>query len=392
MPRVARNRTRPASILGLTSRRYWFGNNTPPAFSGSQYVGTTSCSDAVGRPVVDGPFTSQQVWRSKFTIDILAKTPIGPSFYHGEWVSWCPTGIGNAFSGMTSDLAPPGWMLDLVAGTNPSRPVLTIPTLLQNIKELPSMIRELGKTLQRPRDLASLRGIANTHLGIRFGWLPLLDDLVKIIGLQQHILKRTEEIYRLYYQQEGLRRRLSFGQNRTVTTTNNFWSLTSNCLGSTTITTTETRRQWGSIKWKPTSLPPFQSSDVDFHKLAHRIVAGITPEALAKGVWDVIPWTWLIGWFSNVGKYLWANSYTIPAVHSNGCYMSSTDRLIEVGPTTYQLTPQWSRHKDPAGYAYFTRKTRVIGGAASGSAFVPYIDTGRLSVLGSLFVQRFMRR
>lgn len=342
--------------------------------------------------MVDGPLVSQQVWRSNFTINVLAKTPIGPSFYHGEWVSWCPSNIGTTYSGMVQTAAPAGWMLDLVAGTNPSRPLLTMPTQVQNMTQLPSMIRELGKLLRRPVSSLAARDAANVHLGIQFGWAPLIDDLVKLVTLQQHILKRTEEIYKLYYQQEGLKRRLGFGDSRTVVTTQGLWSLTSNCQASTAVTVTEIRKQWGTIKWRPTALPPFQSSDVDFASLARRIVLGMTPEGLVKGLWDVMPWSWLIGWFTNVGKYLWANSYTIPAVHTNGCFMSSVDRLVEIGGTSYSLTPEFQRKTEPQGNAYFTRKTRVIGGAASGSAFVPYIDANRLAVVGSLFAQRFLSR
>lgn len=342
--------------------------------------------------MVDGPFISNQIWQTTISANLLARSKIGPSYFNGEWLSWCPNSIANTFNGMTQVPPGPGWMLDLVAGTNPSRPLLTIPTLYQNMRELPSMIRDLGRQLNSSRGRSDPAGVASTYLGIKFGWLPLMQDLVQLVTLQQAILRRIEELYKLYYQTEGLRRRLQFGRTTTSTTTTGLWNLTSNAQGQTKVTVTETLKQWGTIKWKPTALPPFQPSDIDFAGLARKLVLGISFEGLAKGLWDVIPWTWLIGWFTNVGKYLMAHSNTVPAVHANGCYMSSVDRLVEVGATTYTGNPEFQRRTDPQGYAYFTRKTRVIGGAVSASAYVPFMGADRLSVMGALFAQRFLRR
>lgn len=342
--------------------------------------------------MVDSPFDVTTTVFSNFTADYDCRIRyIGNNFYHGERTAWFPNSAWPLI--MTPTAAPTGWMASLVASTNPSRPVVTPFTLIQNLVELPRMILQLGRILGRPSSVMQAQGAASAYLGIKFGWLPLIDDLRKLLDLQRYTLIRAQELYRLYTSESGLRRRIRFGESNVATDVIHNWALLPSVNGITRISVVDKRVQWGTIRWHPTGLPPFSPNDLGWHNLARRLVTGMTPEGLVKGLWDVIPWTWMLAWFTNIGKYLLAHSNTVPAVHGTGCFMSSHERTMVVASTSYtNSSVEFAREDKPAGGGVLKRSTRIVSGATSPNASVPFIDADRLSVVGALFAQRFMRR
>lgn len=283
-----------------------------------------------------------------------------------------------------------GWMLDLVAGTNPSRPVVTPAEMLENLIQLPGQLRDLGRRLMRPRSNATPRGAAGGYLGAQFGWAPLIEDLTKLVNLGDYIAKRGRELDRLA--EGGMRRRLRF---RDETKQGSFYfeeSLTPTGSGSVIrwhYDVIVRRTTWGTIRWYPTGPIPYTSGDVNRFAGLRRIVLGLTREGLAYGAWKVIPWTWLIGWASNVGKFALANSNTVPAKHGNGNFMSQS--LVTYSPARVEVIGQASHDVYQSGAYMVARKTRTIGTTVLPGVNVPYLDTFRLSILGALATQRFWR-
>lgn len=300
-----------------------------------------------------------------------------------------PIGSLDTHEGKLTPLpAPSGWMLDLIAGTNPSRPVVTPPELIQNFVELPKLLRETFKYLSSPKKALPPKGMANAHLAVRFGWMPFIEDMMKLLDLQKYVMKRTKEVRQLYSGQ-GLRRRLKFG-NETKEYTGR-WSFpmegANNSLVAKTFTFVK-KQSWATIRWKPTSPIPFVPTDEEMNRRVTKIVLGLTPEGMAKGLWNVIPWTWLLGWFTNVGKALYAQSNTLPASWSKACFMSSSTATRIGGPVqpTRNTTINMVELK---GAVVYTRKIRLVGSSPVLPGFsMPFLDIGRLSVLGSLAVQR----
>jgi hypothetical protein len=284
--------------------------------------------------------------------------------------------------------APNGWYLRLVAATNPSRPVFTPPQMLQDLIEFPRLLRDTGRFLSDPRRYANLKGIADTYLAGRFGWAPLIEDLGKLIDLQSHILKRTKELERLY-SGRGLKRRVKFGNDTAVSKSLVTYPMDNFSKVVVTAHHKCERSNWGSIRWKPTSPPPFHPSDVRMHNYVRRIVFGLTPEGMAKGLWDVIPWTWLLGWFVNIGNYALAYSNTVPASHGSACHMSQVTLTTSAG--TFEAIGVKSQDLHHIGYSTYSRKTREVSGVMTPGFNMPFMDMSRLSVLGALVAQRLRR-
>jgi len=293
-----------------------------------------------------------------------------------------------AMVGMTTIPAPSGWMLDLVAGTNPSRPVVNIPELVEDLVSLPRAIRSLGNLLMDPKSKANPKGLSGEYLGVQFGWLPLIEDLTKLLNFQSYAIKRNKELHQLY-SGKGLRRRLKFADDTVVTAvTGN--SAVSTSLLSQACSLEIKRRQWATIHWWPTTLPPYHPDDIRWNLLATRLVLGATPEAMLNGIWKVIPWTWLLGWFTNFGKYTLANSWTVPAQHGSGCFMSEATASFSAAGVS--VTNVFSHSLSTKGTAKRVLKSRSVSSTVTAGANIPYLDMFRLSILSALFVQKFSGR
>lgn len=149
------------------------------------------------------------------------------------------------------------------------------------------------------------------------------------------------------------------------------------------------KEAWATIHWKPTTPPPFHPSDVELNRFCRKLVLGMTTEGLAKGTWDIIPWTWLVGWFTNIGKYALAYSNTVPASYSKACFMSKVTVTGIAGvPVATGLRTNTVRI---TGHSSFVRKTRTVSGALTPGFHMPFLDIWRLSVLSALAVQRVIR-
>lgn len=385
MARVARARS-----------RYWSQSGTVKDFYKGAQTGSftyaptklCTCADSKGRPVADSNFDSTQYSGEGLGLSGMLYKGATPYASYMKTYANYPVGVVFPIAKSTPLPAHSGWMLDLVAGTNPSRPTFTPPTMIQDLVQLPGLLRETGKLIRTPRSAMSAKQLANYYLAAQFGWAPLIEDVQKLLALQHHVIKTSQMLQKLYAK-GGLRRRLKFKDD------------TSQEVGTTNISTfvgggslyadwsmTIKRRTWGTIHWYPTTLPPYHHDDLRLNRLATRIVLGLTVEGMAKGLWDVLPWTWLLGWFTNVGKYLYSYSNTVPAQHGAGCFMSEVD--IQVA-----CTPRWDSQLSgkivPSGTFRRTRKTRIVSSWVTPGLNVPFIDTFRLSILSALFVQRMNR-
>jgi hypothetical protein len=383
--RVSRSRTRPSPYGGGTYIGYKNGNVVQSISPDrSSYIST--CNDSHGSPVVDSTFSSIQYAGSIPSFSGEVQPTLTTSVDRAVYSSFTPSAGPAVWTGMSPLGAPNGWMLDLVAGTNPSRPVVNIPELVEDLVDLPKAIRGLGNLILNPGNLLKPKGFAGEYLGVQFGWVPLIEDLTKLLDFQNYAIKRNKELNQLYSGQ-GLRRRLKFADDTTVTALVAQTSPPSLTTISLQSSVTVKREQWATIHWKPTSPPSYHPSDTDNNRLATKLVLGATPEAMANGLWKVIPWTWMIGWFTNLGQYTLAHSWTVPADHGSGCFMSQATGTWQAGGVS--ATNVKTSSLTSSGTATRTVKTRAVSSTVTAGVNMPYLDMFRLSILGALFVQKF---
>ena len=387
LTRTSRTRTK---VLPWPDGRYdehWNGvdqtelNSTFSAFCGG---GFDYCADSHGRPVVPSALTLIHADRSRY-VPVNGTVTSGAN--HATAKNYIPSYLRGTDVGSVSDPSFPGaasLMTTLLARSNPSRPDISPLDLLQDLKDIPKQLKDVGRLIKSPKRLLNSKEIANQYLGAKFGWLPLIKDVQDLLDIGKHIHRRNDELSRLYTS-NGLKRRLNLGE-WTATATSNKTIQSHLGLTINTVESIHTiRRCWGVVRWKPTISPRFYPSDAERLKQAKRISLGLTTEGLYQGAWDLLPWTWIVDWFTNVSEFAQTNSNTVPASPSERSVMTETFTEID-----YKVTGITSGYTGGSGVLLRHSKERYVG-AGSISVRLPYIGADRLSILGALFVQRFKR-
>lgn len=206
-----------------------------------------------------------------------------------------------------------GLELGITAGYGPemwdrAKPGKAGVNLLVSAKELLSdgLPTLPGRLLMR---LARLRSVGKEYLNVQFGWMPLLKDIRDMYETYTNLNRKLNQLQR----DNGrlIRRRRSKGVQKSST------SVVSNSAGvvysnpsilnytfgnsksSRTVTTTTTERIWfaGAFRY----YIPDVGTD-QWTKRATRALFGLNPSP--EVLWQALPWSWLIDWFSNIGHVM----------------------------------------------------------------------------------------
>lgn len=215
----------------------------------------------------------------------------------------------------------------------------------------------------------------------------MIDDIIKVLDLQKEVTKRTSELNRLYTG-KGLRRRLTLGSTTLEKASSSMIALSGANTGVNLRYTNICRKDvWATVRWKPLKPPPYHPQDSRYQHEVRKIVLGLTPEGLANGLWKVIPWTWLIGWFTNIGDYTLLYSNTVPATWTEACLMRRS--VVTILGISADPVNAKDCFIEPAGVALRTIRTRLVGGTVALPGInMPFLDMSRLSTLMALGVQR----
>lgn len=160
------------------------------------------------------------------------------------------------------------------------------------------------------RRLRNIRSVGGEYLNWNFGWAPLLSDIRKMYETYQSLNRQLDQIVR--DNGHGIRRRRSLG-NRTETTIKQSFtsSTTSGCWlpvvsgggysGPAThqqvVKTTE--RIWFAGRFRY-YIPDIGTDQ--WTRRATRALYGLNPSP--EAIWALLPWSWLIDWFTNVGDVI----------------------------------------------------------------------------------------
>lgn len=260
----------------------------------------------------------------------------------------------------------------VAAKTSPNRSIGSMPTMIGEMRDLPSLIQNSGHRL--------LKAVAAGWLSWRFAIKPMIGDLVKISKFTESVQKRFQLLERLS------RRKWVSGwvplerKESTVGPTN----VTIHSEGATVTGTrkiTYKRKAWASIRWKLLVQPPLDV--MSRYDLATRLVTGITCYGALETAWNLQPWSWLVDWFCNVSEWLQANNNTIPAIASGFCWMCT-----DSSEATYTISskPAWV-HLESMPTEGEVRKIRVIPGVSPlipPIPCLPALTAGQASILGAL--------
>lgn len=259
--------------------------------------------------------------------------------------------------------------------------------LAGGLKHLP------GRLLQR---LSSFKGLGSEYLNVVFGWLPFVKDLQEMYQLTHDIDSKLAKLRRNNNRSNKRERTLVDSLKVTSTETINngpfaYLYPTPVIIGGgrtvKTVTTTNRERIWfkGTFVY---SVPNIGT--LEWEKRARRYLfgGGLTP----VNAWKVIPWSWLIDWFSNASDVF--SNLSQNAVDNEVARHAYVMRTWQVKTETIVQTTYGGRSGSPSSYpagsgmAVLTEdrtiKSRVVatpyGFGLTPSALTPY----RAAILGAL--------
>jgi len=188
----------------------------------------------------------------------------------------------------------------------PGQPTGSVGQFLGESHEWPRMLRGLPRLLQGR--LRRFSDLGKRYLEVVFGWVPFVNDLLGMVETQRSLERNLAQLVR--DNGKGIRRegvlfetesqsstlKTGYGYNLPVTLTT--FHGPSSQERQTRVTTTKTKvwfsgrfRYWipdvGTVPWRRRAIRTLYGGD-------------LTP----KLVWDLVPWSWLIDWFTNVGDVI----------------------------------------------------------------------------------------
>lgn len=359
-----------ASSLGTLSHRYMQDatDGTPPPYSDKVCVQSLYWDETF-------PLNGQQDASGVF------------HYYTDFHNYWAPPGNGQSHCSAYPNFTASPDFNGVAARTNPSRPDLTPLTLWQDIVDLPKMIRDVGRTFGKRRGILSPRELANQTLAQQFGWIPLIKDVQDILSFGSKVEKRHRELSKLYAR-GWIGRTIQLKNEHYTEDSSSDLLYGSSGFGATPLELgwhkTTQAQQWGSSRWRLTVAAPHNPTDAEVLRQARRLASGLTPEGLAKGAWEILPWTWLTDWFTHTGSFVSAYSNTVPAELTSCCIMTKVETQ-----TQYFRKDGQKQVTGGDGTQFYTTFNRQVGYPSLSQVSLPNLSAHDLLILGSLFIQRF---
>lgn len=278
------------------------------------------------------------------------------------------------------------WKTKALANLNPNKPVVDLPVAIAELKDLPKMIKNIGDLLRLGRSGMAkdvVKTMAEGHLNWQFGWAPLINDLSDLLGITDAVNDRLDYLKKL---NEGtiVQRRLG-SLSHPSTADRILW--TNDGHGKLFYEFYQTTH-WKTEGWYTarvklnTPLPPTDRKQRD---LARNAVLGLNVSP--STAWNLVPWTWLVDWFTNTGDLVSLTQNAIPYKVSNLNVMARTEGRSTVVPT---WTAPGLTGNQGKGY-YIVKRRDVTANPKPWITFKPFIDGRQAGILGSLAVVKALR-
>lgn len=262
--------------------------------------------------------------------------------------------------------------------TNPGRSEVQLPVFIFELRELPRLAYLKGKSI--------LQKAASGNLSWQFGMRPLLSDLAKMIQFADSVNKRCQELTRLQ-SASGLKRRVTLYSDSKVVIKSTTTTLESvPCVISAKEHVTYTVKVWASIRWRPSPTYSFPMDRASQQRKARQSLLSLRSGQITQNLWEAVPWSWLIDYFSNVGDFLVAIDNQVAHVAGKVNVMTTKTSRREYVVTS---KPNWVELSPSTPAATKTQKLRTVNSPIPGiSIRLPMLSLRQLSILGSLSILR----
>lgn len=268
---------------------------------------------------------------------------------------------------------------------NISAPVVDVTLFIFELREFPSMLRDLGRYLKRELTASDVPG---SFLSYKFGWAPLISDLRSLFDLSKSIHHRLRFLRDLkrgknsrggkFFHDESTwlnRSQSAFGLNIEYYRTDGlhaWWTSSIQVQDPTAID----------------DLIALYRSDLysDGYKLLRRLTG--TDTVSITTIWNALPWSWLIDYFISIGDFLELNSGLLPYDMKSLCLMQHgySKEVSRVKGNSFGFTYTDSFLLQEKKYR------RVYSNPMPGIEFKPILSNGQIAILGALVTAFLLRR
>lgn len=275
----------------------------------------------------------------------------------------------------------------VIARTNPLRSETVSLEYVAELSDYGRKARNLFEKYTRnlhayisPERFKTLRRAAKLNLLIQFGILPLISDIELLLVFQQAVDRRMEELNRL--RTRGLRRTVACWEGSdSVTIPGAF--IQSNGVQLYANVTKQTKViVKGHIRWYTTLLFPMSDSEV--RSLAKKALLGaqLSPSTL----YEIMPWSWLIDYFTNLGQMVKAADNFTNVMHDPVRIMTHTRTVCESSAHSTDGTGDFTVTCTPFRVTHESKLRRLT--TPEIGARIEMLQASQWSILGSLAVLR----
>jgi len=279
----------------------------------------------------------------------------------------------------------------LYASTGPLTPKVNLPLFIFELKDIPMMLKHAGDLLHKiktPSRLSLDKEAAAATLAYQFGWAPLIQDLSKLINFSELVYKRQLEL-RSANSSKGLKRNMTLFEDTASKTESELLTSFFSTAFADVVTTTQ-HKVWATCRWKLRSGQQFGREPS--YKEAFKSALGFSVGQIPITVWKALPWSWLVDWFADISNIMQATYNMIYYTPTHACIMEYRS-VRETWPQTSLDSPVFQGHVTAGGRFYESKNRYVhLNPSVKPVLRVPFLDTFKLSILGSLAILRIHRR
>jgi hypothetical protein len=256
-----------------------------------------------------------------------------------------------------------------IARTTPNHPYVDV---VQNVLEAGDIPRVL---MIRANTLVKM--VANEYLRLQFGIKPLVKDIKRTLNWAENVHKRLDQLQKLR-DTGGYRKTVTLDELTTAATAVNQTMQSSGCFLSGTIDSVGQRTIRGHVRYLPTQ--DFKKfSQREMLAMAKRSVFGV--ELSLSGLWEGMPWSWLIDWYTNIGDLLMQTRNIVPVTVQSVTLMRSTTTNSRIGPLTDNV-------RDMSVAKVVKERKERYPASATLDAHLPLLDAGQMGILASLLIMK----
>lgn len=346
-----------------------------------------TCDDVVGNFEGANPLSIDRSWTGAFILEGYSRPSNSFCWRFSSFP--CLSGGGGFTAPLYAEPSANALLSAGLARSNPNRPDVDLPVFFFELKDIPRMVKEYGRQIivkqgkhhfrpgQALKDAP--RSIGKHYLEWQFAVLPFFNDVAKILNFQAVIDKRIRQLKSF---EDGVATRHATVYQDTSEEAN--WSsayLTDLYFDFNRVRwrMRTDRKTWVSTRWI-TSVP-LPSTDFELRRLANRLAYG--NDISLSTLWEALPWSWLVDWFSNIGDIVASTRNAMPVTHTGSCIMRHTTKAFAA----------WEWETDLSGGRMSLKpvpilretKTRVEAPFVVFPEFsLPLLTGGQLSILSAL--------